>query len=382
MEHNQTPRRVVVKIGSAVIAEDGSLRPAIIRGIARDVAALIELGVAVVIVCSGAIAAGFARLGHQRVPSTVLARQAAASLGQPRLMAMWARAFARHELDVAQLLMSAADIEDRRRYLSARHTIHELLECHVVPIINENDALSEHEATIGDNDHLAALVTNLITADMLIILSQVDGVHERRGDSARADGRRLAGGKVIPIVEVGSAIDHHITEELSSSGVGGMAAKAAAAHLASDWGVRTVIARGTRAGQLQRIVEGEAVGTTFLPRKRTVTARKRWIAVRSRTHGTLTIDEGAVSALLQRGASLLPAGVINVEGNFPMGARVDVQSRAGEVIAAGLVSYGAEQIRHLAGKRRDQIAKILGFEYVGEIIHRDDLVLLGDADGG
>ena len=358
-------RRVVVKIGSAVIARHGKLRPKMINDLAHDVTALHHRGCGVVMVCSGAVAAGFGALGLATMPTAVLVRQAAASVGQPKLMATWARAFGKHRLEVGQLLMSAADIEDRRRYLSARHTLHELLERGIVPIINENDALSEHEATIGDNDHLAALVTNLISADLLIILSKVDGV--------LAGG---PGGDVIPRVEVGSPVDTHITDELSSSGVGGMAAKTAAARLASDWGVPTVIANGTRPGKLQRVLAGEALGTMFVPRKRTVSARKRWIAVRARTFGRVHIDTGAQQALLHRGASLLPAGVTDVEGEFPMGARVEIVGPSGDIVAVGLASYTAAEIRQLRGTRRNRIAQTLGFEYVGEIVHRDDLVLL------
>lgn len=359
-------QRVVVKIGSAVIAEHGQLQPRVVAELVRDVAAVRRQGCDVVMVCSGAIAAGYAPLGFGAPPRAVVERQAAASVGQPRLMAVLARAFARHKLAVAQLLMTSPDIESRRRFLSARHTMAMLLERGVIPIINENDALSDDQSMVGDNDHLAAMVTSVVSAELLIMLSRVDGLREDGG-----------GGPLIPRVEVGSAVDEHVGEALSATGVGGMEAKVRAARLASTWGVTTVIASGKQAGLLPRIVAGEPIGTLFMPRAHGLSSRKRWIAFRARSRGTIRVDDGARRAIIERGASLLPSGIVHVEGRFEMGARVELADADGAAFAVGLVSYDSQQIGRLEGRRMSEIKSVLGFEYVKEIVHRDDLVLIG-----
>jgi len=357
-------KRIVVKVGSAVIAGRGRLRPKVIADLVHDVTVLAHRGHEIVMVVSGAVAAGFADLGLDASPTGVVQRQAAASIGQYKLMTTFAKAFGRARIRVAQLLLMHDDIEDRRRFISARHTINELLARGVIPIINENDPLATDEAKIGDNDHLAALVTNLASAGLLVILSTVEGVYER-GDP----------GSVIDRVEVGSSIDRHITPATSESGVGGMRAKVSAAHLASRWGVPTVIACGTRAGLLPRVVRGESVGTLFVPRRVPLSARKRWIVIRTRSHGSIAVDDGAKRAILDRGASLLPAGIVDVTGRFDMGDRVDIRDATGATFAVGLVSYGANEIRRMKGRRQREFKSVLGYEYVSEIVDRDDLVV-------
>ena len=245
-------RRVVVKVGSGIIAPAGRLDPLVIERIAKDVTGLRDPGLEVVLVVSGAVAAGYLGMGRDQPPITVVERQAAAAVGQYQLMTMFAHEFEKCDTVVAQLLMMQEDIEDRRRFLSARHTLQELLSRGILPIINENDPLADDEAKIGDNDHLAALVTSLITADLLVILSTVAGVL-RFGDEV--------GAEVISTIEVGSEIDRHITDDQSETGVGGMRAKVRAARLASDWGVPTVIASGKEPGLLSRVVGGEGVGS-------------------------------------------------------------------------------------------------------------------------
>jgi len=357
-------RRIVVKVGSAVISDKGQLLPDVIAEMAQEVVDLRHRGDEIVMVVSGAVAAGYEPLGMPRPPSAVVERQAAASVGQHRLVTMFAAGFAKHRLHVAQLLMSADDIENRRRFLSARHTLLELLSRGVVPIINENDALSDDEDKVGDNDHLAALVTNVVSAELLVIVSTVEGLC--------ADG---GAGPVIPEVEVGSEIEHHIRGKLSSTGVGGMQAKVSAARLAAFWGVPTIIIDGRRSGLVIRLLAGERIGTMFVPRMHRITQRKRWIAFRNRSIGTVVVDAGARRAVVGKGASLLPSGVTGVEGKFPMGARVDIRDEAGEVFAVGLVSYSSEDIFRLRGRKACEIKHILGYEYVQEVIHRDDLVL-------
>lgn len=359
-------RRLVVKVGSGVIASQGKLRAKTIADLVYEVTVLRHRGCEVLLVVSGAVASGFQSLGMSSPPSVVLERQAAAAIGQHKMMAMFAKLFARQRAEVGQLLMSADDIENRRRFLSARHTLAELLTRGVVPIINENDALSDHQAIIGDNDHLAALVTNVASAQLLIILSRVPGL--MKGGPA---------GELIPRVELDADVAGNITRDLSESGVGGMGAKVSAARLAARWGVPTIIADGTRSGQLLRIMAGDEVGTMFVPRQAKLSARKRWIAFRARSRGALVIDGGAQRALREKGASLLASGIQAVEGDFQMGARVDILDPERNLIGVGLVSYAAEEVRRLRGHRQAEIRRLLGYEYVKEIVHRDDLVLLG-----
>lgn len=357
--------RVVIKVGSGVIAGKGRLRPKVIDDLAYDVTVLHHQKREVIMVVSGAVAAGFEPLGMDTPPSAVVERQAAASIGQHRLMALFAKAFARHRLHVAQLLMTADDIENRRRFLSARHTMQALLARGVIPIINENDALSDDETKVGDNDHLAALLTNVVSAQLLLILSRVRGLYRSGSED-----------EVIPQVDVGSSVLEHITSEMSETGVGGMAAKVHAAQLASHWGVPTIIAEGGRPGLLQRVLAGEEIGTLFVPREHKLTSRKKWIAVRSRSMGVIKVDAGAKKAIVEKGASLLPAGIRGVQGKFEMGERVELQDESGTAFAVGLVSYPAHEVRRLQGLKRTEFKEILGYEYVKEIINRDDMVVL------
>lgn len=362
-------RRLVVKVGSAVIADKGRLRTKVIADLAYDVTVLMHQGYEVVMVVSGAVAAGFSGLDMAKPPIEVVERQAAACLGQYKLMTRFSSAFEKHRIKIAQLLMMSEDIEQRRRYLSARHTLSYLIERGVVPVINENDPLADDEQKIGDNDHLAALITSLVSADLLVILSVAPGVCENGGD------------KIIERVDVGSSVEKHIADSISASGVGGMAAKVSAAHLASRWGAATVIADGKKPGLLRKIVAGESIGTLFVPRNRSLNARKRWIAVRTKSRGTIQVDQGARNAIVSRGASLLPSGIVDVSGRFTMGARVDITDDAESPFAVGLVSYNADEIRRMMGHKRGEFETILGYKYVDEIVHRDDLVLL-DGDNG
>ena len=370
-------RRVVVKVGSGIIAPMGRLDLLVIERIAKDVTALRDTGLEVVLVVSGAVAAGYLGMGRDQPPTAVVERQAAAAVGQYQLMTMFASEFEKCDTVVAQLLMMQDDIEDRRRFLSARHTLYELLSRGVLPIINENDPLADDEAKIGDNDHLAALVTSLTTADLLVILSTVAGVLRfGDGENETADGDRALTAEVISTIEVGSEIDDHITDDQSETGVGGMRAKVRAARLASDWGVPTVIASGKEPGLLARVVSGEEVGSLFVPGVKRLTERKQWIAIRTRSRGSIVVDDGAKRALVERGASLLPIGIVEVEGDFGIGARVDLIDGSGEAFAVGLVSYSASEIQRMKGRQSGEFQEVLGYRYVEEIVHREDLVLL------
>ncbi|MFQ5423411.1 MAG: glutamate 5-kinase [Phycisphaerae bacterium] len=362
-------KRIVVKIGSGVIVGGGDLRPETIARLAADVSQLRSRGHEILLVVSGAVAGGYRELSCPQLPTRVVERQAAASIGQYKLMMLFGEAFARHHVGVAQLLMMQEDIEDRRRFISARHTIQRLIDSGIVPIINENDPLADDEAKVGDNDHLAALVTNLSSADLLVMLSSVPGVYRNGSDH-----------DVIPEVDVGMSVDEHIRRDVSRTGVGGMIAKVSAAKLASQWGVPTIIADGTQSGNLGRILEGRRIGTIFLSKADSLPSRKRWIAFRQKSRGAIRVDNGAKLALIERGASLLPSGIIDVEGAFAMGARVDVQDDTGQVFAVGLTSYSAQEVRRIKGRKRGEFEEVLGYTYVDEIINRDDMVLLKGGD--
>jgi glutamate 5-kinase len=381
-------RRVVVKVGSGIIAPAGRLDPLVIERIAQDVTALRDKGLQIVLVVSGAVAAGYLGLGKDQPPTSVVERQAAAAVGQYQLMTMFAREFEKCDTVVAQLLMMQDDIEDRRRFLSARHTMQELLSRGILPIINENDPLADDEAKIGDNDHLAALVTSLTTADLLVILSTVAGVLRFGDEEATSEGDeqeapgvsdRALTAEVIHTIEVDSEIDGHITDDQSETGVGGMRAKVRAARLASGWGVPTVIASGQEPGLLARVVRGEVVGSLFVPGKKRLTERKRWIAIRTRSRGYIVVDDGAKAALVNRGASLLPIGIVAVEGDFGIGDRVDLVDGGGAPFAVGLVSYPASEIGRMKGRKSEDFLEVLGYKYVEEIVHREDLVLLAQS---
>lgn len=358
-------RRAVVKVGSGIIAGDGVIRLDAIERLAGDVMALRDGGVQVLMVVSGAVAGGYRDLGCPKPPTLVVERQAAATIGQYKLMSHFASAFGKRNVNVAQLLMTEDDIENRRRFLSARHTLHMLLERGVVPIINENDPLADDEAKVGDNDHLAALITNISTSELLIILSSVAGVY-----------RDQEKGEIIHEVAVNDRLVEHISTNKTATGVGGMTAKVSAAKLASRWGVPTIIADGNTPGLLSRIVAGEPIGTMFQPGSNRLNSRKRWIAIRHKSRGTIHVDAGAHKAIVERGASLLPAGITNVVGDFPIGARVNIENSDGQVFAVGLVSYAAGEIKRMQGHNKADYETVLGYKYVDEIIDRDDLVLM------
>lgn len=354
----------VVKVGSAILAGSGALDPKALEVLAQTVATLRDGELRVVLVVSGAVAAGYVRLGLTRPPSDVVARQAAASIGQPRLMAALSGALAAEGVETAQLLMSAEDIENRRRFLSARHTLLHLLEAGVVPVINENDALSDDEQRVGDNDHLAALITSVVGAELLCLLSQTDGV--------RRDG---GAGERISVTDNAALLREHVSETRSSTGVGGMSAKLSAAGIAAGSGVATVIADGRDPSALLSLLEGEDVGTLILPQTWDGSAHRRWIAVRSRSRGTLVVDDAAEEALVSGRSSLLASGIVAVEGSFTIGARVELRGSDDRWVGVGLVSYGADEIRLLQGRQVGEIERVLGYRYVNEIIRREDLVL-------
>jgi glutamate 5-kinase len=354
-------RRVVVKIGSRLLAEAPASRPATI---ADQVVELRRRGVAIVIVSSGAIALGMRRLGLAERPAELPGLQAAAAVGQSRLMQHWEHAFAAHEVEIGQVLVTHDDLSDRRRFLSARLTLRALLDHGVVPIINENDTVATEEIKFGDNDQLAALVCNLVSADALVILTDVEGVRD-------------ANGVRMPVVR---DIDREAAPVAGAStsgvGSGGMASKVGSARMVTRTGVPAIVAPGREPDSITRVLSGGDVGTLFVPAGRELSSRKHWIAYGSKPAGRLVIDDGAARALVSGGKSLLPAGLSSVEGTFELGDTVSIVRGDGSEIARGLAAYPADDLRKIQGLQSGAIEARLGYKSIEEAVHRDDLVIL------
>jgi len=356
-------RRVVVKIGSRALVGDGSGVPGRFEALAQDVAALRAGGREVVLVSSGAVAMGVKRLSMSGRPQSTPALQAAAAVGQSRLLQAYESAFSSHGLAVAQVLLTHAGLSDRTRYLNARSAIDALLALPTVPVINENDTVSTAEIEFGDNDQLASMVAPLVGADVLVLLTDVAGVLD--GDQQR-----------ISVVDDPATLEGVVWSEPSSVSLGGMEAKVAAATRALQRGLPVVIAPAAEPGVLQRIVDGEDLGTLFLPRGTPMASRKYWIAHTLRPSGTLTVDDGAVRAITQNNRSLLPAGLRATEGDYRSGDCVTICAAGGTELARGLVRYDAREVEKLLGARSEEIAERLGRYGGDEIVHRDDLVVL------
>ena len=367
----KTVKRIVIKIGSRVITGDNSgIDRDFLQSLARDVAKFSENGQEIVIVSSGAVAAGSKELGLVGRPKSIPQKQAAAAIGQSRLMQAYETAFSQHRLKVAQILLTRDDLADRQRFLNARATLDTLLSCGVIPIINENDTVVVEEIKFGDNDNLSALVTNLIEAHLLVIMTDIDGFYD-------SDPRANPDARLIPLVKaVTREVELAAGGTASSVGTGGMATKLAAAKKASQYGVPTTIINGTAPGTLSRALAGEDVGTFFLPAKSSLNRRKHWIAYTLRPKGRIVVDKGAVEVLSRQGRSLLPSGISRVEGGFDRGACVRVCGPEGVEFARGIVDYSHQEIEKILGHKSREIEDILGYRYGDEIIHRDNLVML------
>jgi glutamate 5-kinase len=368
---------IVVKVGTRVLTRsDGQLDEDRINQLADQVHHARELGHKVVLVSSGAVGAGMGRLGLQSRPSNLAHLQAVAAVGQSILVEAYERSLHRYDLHAAQVLLTAEDLEHRIRYLNSRNTLLTLLEFGAVPIINENDTVSveELQTTFGDNDRLAAIVTNLIRAPLLVLLSDVDGLFD--GDP------REPGHHVIPTVE---QLDHSVLalvhDRLGGMSKGGMASKLEAARLATTGGENVIIASGSSPDVLERIIAGETVGTLFLAQGQSVKARKRWIGLTVKPRGRLLLDAGACNAIENKGRSLLAAGVVDVEGNFIKGDVVALRGPDGTEFARGLTNYSADDVRRIKGLKTHQIVKTLGQCPYDEVIHRDNMVVTSQHNG-
>ena len=363
-------KRLVVKIGSSILVDEakGEIRRDWLDALTRDVAALHRNGCEIVLVSSGAI-----RLGrtHLKLPSGALKleeSQAAAATGQIRLAHAYQEALAGHGITVAQVLLTLDDSEERRRYLNARQTMATLLGLKAIPVINENDTVATDEIRFGDNDRLGARVAEMISADTLVLLSDIDGLYT-------GDPRSDKNARHIPeIREVTPEIEAMAGVAASELSNGGMVTKLMAGRIAMAAGCRMAIADGRAVGALGAMIDGTARCSWFLPEASPLSARKKWLKGSLKSSGTLVVDDGAVRAL-SSGKSLLPAGVTSIDGEFKRGDVVDVKDKKGHTLARGLVAYAAEDARRIAGRKSAEIEKLLGFRGRDEIVHRDDLVV-------
>jgi glutamate 5-kinase len=366
-----TCRRLVLKLGTSVLtAGSPQLNRARMVDIVRQCARLHAAGVEVVVVSSAAITAGRERLGHRPLPQAMPAKQMLAAVGQSRLMAHYEQFFDIYGIVVGQVLLTRSDLDNRSRYLNARDTLQALLAGGIVPIVNENDAVSTDEIKLGDNDNLSALVANLVEADLLLLLTDQPGLFT-------ADPRTDPAARLITEVEY---IDDHLRAVAGGSrsglGTGGMSTKLAAADLARRGGAEVVIAAGSVDDAVLRVAQGERVGTRFRPLANRLESRKRWLLGGPAPAGRIFVDDGAAAALANQSRSLLPVGILRVEGQFQRGDTVRICNGAGREIARGLSRYGAASLDQIKGRRSDEITAILGYENSPEVVHRDDLVVL------
>jgi len=365
-------RRVVVKIGSSLLADaESGIRQGVVDHLVDELAALVATGKQVVVVTSGSVALGRVRLGWVGRKLSVHEKQAAAAIGQPKLMRAYGKAFARHGLSVAQMLLTKDDLRHRRRYLNTSNTSETLFSAGVIPIVNENDTVVVSEIKFGDNDSLSALVSLVVDADLVVMLTDVSGLYDRNPVD-HTDAKR------IDIVS--HLNDEHVAmagDTGSSFGTGGMASKLAAARVATRGGVAAAIISGKEKGILTRLLAGGDEGTLFLCGVDRQSKRQHWITEVLHSAGEIHIDAGAARALLEQGGSLLPVGVTAVEGVFDKGDCVEIVGPNG-VIAKGLCNYTAEEMRRIMGHASSDIESILGFHDFSSVIHRDNLVLITD----
>lgn len=359
----------MVKVGTSSIAYPTyRLNLERMERLVREIADLTNRGMEVVLVTSGAISAGVSRLGFSQRPITLPAKQAVAAVGQGLLMQVYEKLFSEYGQVVAQVLLTREDLKSRERYLNSRHTLLELLRYRVVPIVNENDTVAVDEIKFGDNDTLSALVAALVGADLLLILSDVDGVFT-------ADPRQHPNARLLDTVTNIDAMAVVAGGAGSARGTGGMITKFQAARIASRSGIPMIVASGSRDGVIHSVVDGESVGTLFVPETDRLSSRKQWLAFYHQPQGRIHIDKGARRALLEAGKSLLPIGVTHVEGAFAAGDLIAILDDEAREVGRGLVNYASAEVDRIKGHRSDDISGILGRKDYDEVIHRDNLVL-------
>ncbi|OPY70525.1 MAG: Glutamate 5-kinase [Syntrophorhabdaceae bacterium PtaU1.Bin034] len=363
-------RRVVLKIGTSVLLDDEKkISAAKFADFARQIRAVKDQGVDVIMVSSGAVACGMETVGLKRKPKEMAKKQALASIGQIVLMRLYMDAFARVGLTASQILLTHEDTKSRSRCINLMNTIDTLLAMDMVPVINENDTLSFKEIMFGDNDNLSALIAQITNADLLVLLSDVEGLYEK-------DPNRHPDARMIKLVKkIDEDIEALAQGTNSEKSVGGMTSKLEAAKKAGKYGIPTRLVKGDVKDVVSRVLTGEEIGTLFTARKR-LTRKKCWIAFAFKSRGKLWIDQGAQKALLDRGKSLLPSGIVNVEGAFSRGECVEVTDADNKLIARGIVNYSSSDIERIKGSKSIEIERKLGYKYTEEVIHRDNMVIL------
>jgi glutamate 5-kinase len=363
-------KRIVVKIGTSVLVDGtGKISAVKIRNIAKQVRTVKDAGVEVIVVSSGAIACGMETLGLTKKPKEMAKRQALASIGQVMLMKMYMQTFEKEEMNVGQILLTHEDIKNRTSCLNLTNTLDMLISMGIVPVINENDALSFKEIRFGDNDNLSALIAQITSADLLLLLSDVEGLYEK-------DPNRYPDAQMIRVVKkVDEDIEKTATGTQSEKSIGGMVSKLEAARKAGHYGIATRIVLGSRDNVIVKAVNGENIGTLFLPGRK-LARRKWWTAFAFKVRGTVLIDEGAERAVVNNCKSLLPSGIIRAEGHFSSGECVEVKNTSGKVIAKGITNYSSSDVEQIKGLKSIDIEKRLGYKYTEEVIHRDNMVVL------
>jgi glutamate 5-kinase len=366
-----TPRRIVVKVGSGVLSHGGvGLHRPTLQALAGCLARVQAQGVEPILVSSGAILAGMEALGLTERPRELPLKQAAAAVGQSHLMRAYEEAFQPCGGRVAQILLTQEDLRHRSRYLNARNTLFTLLGLRVLPIVNENDTVAVREIQFGDNDTLSALVAHLVQADLLVILTDTEGVFT-------ADPHRDPSARLIPLVRPQDAIASFCAEDTgSAASIGGMTSKVRAAHRAAVAGIPTVVASGRSPESVEAILRGEEVGTLFIPSRSRMQSRKRWLAFASLPRGGIIVDAGARGALVVGGKSLLPSGVRGTQKTFRAGDVVSLVDQAGQEFGRGLANYSRDEVEKIKGLKSDEIAGVLGAKTYDEVVHRDNLVIL------
>ena len=362
-------KRVLIKIGTGVLTGQDGLDLDIIKQLVDEIAELTQKGYQIVIISSGAIASGMQKMGFAGKHKSIPQKQAAAAIGQGRLMRVYSDAFGKHGLVVAQMLLTMSDLTDRKRFLNVRNSLSTLMEWGVIPIINENDTVAVDEIKFGDNDNLAAMMANIIEAHLLISLTNTKGLYDRNPAGVRKS-------KLIPLVkEITDEIEAMATAEADPVGMGGMRSKVLAAKRVVAFGIPFIIAHGKTKGILHDIFDGKKTGTLFLPLDEHMKSRKYWIAFTLRSRGKLTLDDGAKKAIINQGKSLLPSGIIKIEGDFQEGDPVSCVDMDGTPLAKGLVNYSSLDVNKIKGLKTSQIKQVLGNKPYDEIIHRDNMAV-------
>lgn len=364
-------KRIVVKVGTSTITHDtGKINLYRMERLVREIADLRNQGKDVLLVSSGAVGSGIGVLDYKGTPENLPVKQALAAVGQGALLHVYEKLFAEYGIKVAQILLTRDVFDDRMRYLNTRNTMLTLLDMGVVPVINENDTVAVEELRFGDNDRLSAMVACTVNADLLVILSDIDGFYDR-------DPRNDPSAELVDeIYDITPEMEENSRSRGSSFSTGGMYAKLAAAKMTMASGISMLIARATEEDILRRIIQGEQLGTVFNPRVDGCQARKRWIGFGKISQGSIYIDQGAVNALVKDGRSLLPSGVTRVDGDFDRGNVVTVSTVDGRPIAKGIVNYSSTEIKKIAGRKSEQIQEILEQKDYDEVIHRDNLIML------